>query len=203
MEMQMLSLVPREFLRVLRSGFRTNATRVSAQDREDMFRAIGNIHPQFDFTRMDSLQPEDRRCVITAKGPENVLTGNGFPVEAEVTNSGPHTLLTAPPHPVHLGYRWLGLNMGTKEPEVDYLRFPLQQPLAPGGKLKWEVSLPAPYVAGSYDLAFSLVQEWIAWFDERDHANGYRIRVHVEEAASARAGEDESGAGPQPQWQTA
>lgn len=181
-----LSLAPRSFLGALRRGFRTNAARVSVQDREDMFRALGNIHPQWGFTPMEAMLPDECQCVITAKAATEVLTGAALPVEVEVTNCGPVTLLTASPHPVHLGYRWFGLDARTADPQVDYLRFPLPEALAPGGKLKWEVSLPTPSAAGSYDLAFSLVQEWVAWFDERNSANGYRIRVNIRDAARSK-----------------
>jgi hypothetical protein len=182
-ELQTLSLVPQKFLRGLRRGFRTNATRVSVQDREDMFRAAGSIHAKWGFTRMDALLPEDCRCVMTVKAPGEVTAGKEFPVEVEVINCGPVTLLTAPPHPVHLGYRWRRLDVDT-ETQVDYSRFPLSQALAPGRKLKWDVNFPAPSKPGSYDLVFSLVQEWVAWFDEVRNTNGYRVRMDVREAAS-------------------
>jgi hypothetical protein len=184
-ELFTMSLVPRKFLRGLHRGFRTNATRVSGQDREDMFRTVGSIHPRWGFTPMDAMQPDDCRCGIIVRAPGEVLAAAGLRVEVEVTNCGPVTLLTAPPHPIHLAYRWLGLDVSTADPEVDYVRFPLPQALAPGAKLKWEVSLPSPSTVGSYDVAFSLVQEWVAWFDERNSANGYKIRVNVQEAASS------------------
>jgi acetolactate synthase-1/2/3 large subunit len=183
-ELFTLSLVPRKFLRGLHRGFRTNATRVSGQDREDMFRAVGSIHPQCDFTPMDAMPPDDCRCVITVRAASEIVRGAGLAVEVEVTNCGPVTLLTAPPHPIHLGYRWLGLDALTADPEVDCLRFPLPQALAPGGRLKWKVSLPTPSASGSYSLAFSLVQEWVAWFDELNNVNGCRLRVDVQETAS-------------------
>jgi len=181
MEMQILSLVPRKFLRALRRGFRTNATRVSAQDREDMFRSAGNIHPDGKLTRMDQLAPEDCRCTVTAKAPAEVIAGSGFPAEVEVTNCGPVTLLTTPPRPINLGYRWVGRNNGTAEPQVDYLRFPLERALPPGGKWKWQVSILAPLDAGAYDLVFSLVQEWVAWFDQLHAPNGCTLRVNVKQ----------------------
>lgn len=183
-ELYNLSLVPRRFLPALRRGFRTNATRVSAQDREDMFRAVGNIRPHGRFTPMDALPPDDCRCMIAAKAATEVITGTALPVEVELTNCGPVTLFTALPHPIHLGYRWLGLDALTADPEVDCLRFPLPQALAPGGRLKWKVSLPTPSASGSYSLAFSLVQEWVAWFDELNNVNGCRLRVDVQETAS-------------------
>jgi hypothetical protein len=183
-ELFTLSLAPRKFLRGLHRGFRTNATRVSGQDREEMFRAVGSIHSQWGFTPMDAMLPDDCRCVMTVRAAGEVLTGAGLAVEVEVTNCGPVTLLTAPPHPIHLGYRWLGLDARTADPQVDYLRFQLPQALAPGGKLKWDVRLPTPSISGSYDIAFSLVQEWVAWFDERNSANGCRIRVNVQQTAS-------------------
>jgi hypothetical protein len=183
-ELFSLSLAPRKFLRGLRRGFRTNATRVAAQDREDMFRRVGNIRPQGGFTPMDALPPDDCRCIVTAQAPSEVLTGAALTVEVAVTNCGPATLLTAPPRPIHLGYRWSGLDAWSAQPQVDYLRFRLPQALAPGGTLKWDISLTTPSTAGSYDLALSLVQEWVAWFDELDSANGCKVRVNVRETAS-------------------
>jgi hypothetical protein len=185
-ELYTLSLVPRKFLPGLRRGFRTNATRVSAQDREDMFRAVGNLGWQWGFTRMDALLPEDCRCVVTVKAPREVVVGAGVPVEVEVINCGHVTLVTAPPHPIHLAYRWFGPDVNAAELQVDYLRFPLLQALAPGRTLKWEVSFPSPSTSGPYDLAFSLVQEWVAWFDDLNSTNGYRVRVNVQEAGKAR-----------------
>lgn len=184
LELQNLTLVHRKFLPALRRGFRTNAMRVSVEDRQDMFRIAGNIHPKWKFTRMDALQPEDCRCVVTVRAQGEVPAGARLPAEVEVTNWGSRTLLTAPPHPVHLAYRWLGPDACTTEPQVEYLRFPLEEALAPGRAHTWDVTIPAPSIPGSYQLAFSLVQEWISWFDDLNEANGCRMRVNVTEAAS-------------------
>ena len=185
-ELFTLSLAPRKFLGALRRGFRTNAYRVGVQDREDMFRAVGNIRGQWGFTPMNPMLPDECQCVITAKAASEVVNGAALPVEVEVTNCGPVTLLTASPNPIHLGYRWFGLDARTVDPQVDYLRFPLPEALAPGAKLKWEVSLPTPWTAGVYDLTFSLVQEWVVWFDEHDSGNGYRVRVNIRDAANSK-----------------
>jgi hypothetical protein len=97
--------------------------------------------------------------------------------ECTVTNKGSAILVSAPPNPVNLSYRWLEGPPGALLAEG--LRSPLPRPLPPGGAAECRVALEVPAIPGDYTIRFTLVQEHVRWFDEVDSANGSTISLLV------------------------
>ncbi|HKD67146.1 MAG TPA: DUF1698 domain-containing protein [Candidatus Binataceae bacterium] len=48
----------------------------------------------------------------------------------------------------------------------DYAGVPITQPVAPGGKLELEFSIPAPPEPGKYQLEFDMVSDYLTWFED-------------------------------------
>jgi hypothetical protein len=55
----------------------------------------------------------------------------------------------------------------------------LPRPLPPGAFETLTVPIRAPHERGLYELRVSLVQEYVAWFDDVDEASGLRRKVNV------------------------
>ena len=66
--------------------------------------------------------------------------------------------------PVHLSYRWVDMMGRGVGPTI-----PTQLPhhVAPGESVLLEATIQAPVEAGEYILRLTLVQENVAWFDQR------------------------------------
>lgn len=171
-EINTVASVPRILLGALRRGFRTNAMRTSIQDRYDVFRQVGNVHPVQPMTPMRALEPAEARIRFDALAPREVLAGERFLVEASIVNEGPRTLFTAMPFPVFVGYRWLLEADGAEVEALDERRHALPQPILPGATLRLTIPLVAPSAPGAYRLRMTLVQEWLRWFDADDAAMG-------------------------------
>jgi hypothetical protein len=101
-------------------------------------------------------------------------------VEAEVTvtNDGSRTLLSVPPHPVHIGFQLTDAG-GAVVGELEQRRAALPDPIAPGESVRLPVRLAAPDEPGHYALTFTLVQESIRWFDAVDPHNATRVPLLV------------------------
>jgi hypothetical protein len=97
--------------------------------------------------------------------------------ECTVTNKGSAILVSAPPNPVNLSYRWLERPPGA--PLTEGLRSPLPRPLPPEGAAECRLALEVPAVSGGYTIRVTLVQEQVRWFDEVDSRNGWTVRVRV------------------------
>jgi hypothetical protein len=178
-EVNTVARVPRSFIGALRRGFRTNAMRTSVQDREDVFRQVGNIHPNQPMTPMTELAHEDARIGFDAVAPDEIVAGERFSLEVSVCNAGSRTLFTAMPFPVLVGYRWLRADRDGEVEALDERRFALPEPLAPGGSCTFPMTVAAPSLAGTYRLRMTLVQEWIRWFDADDAAMGVELTLVV------------------------
>jgi len=181
-EVNSVARVPRSFIGALRRGFRTNAMRTSVQDREDVFRQVGNIHPSQPMTPMTELARDDARIRFDAVAPSEIVAGERFSLEVSVRNEGSRTLFTAMPFPVLVGYRWLKADREGEVEALDERRFALPEPLAPGASCTFPMTVAAPSLAGTYRLRMTLVQEWIRWFDADDAA----MRVELTLAVSPR-----------------
>ncbi len=69
---------------------------------------------------------------------------------------------------VVLSYRWKDLK--GKVIVADGVRTSLPQDLAPGGSVRIKMNIAAPARPGRYSINVTLVQEGVAWFDEKDGA---------------------------------
>jgi len=95
-------------------------------------------------------------------------------VTCRIENLGPAFLVSAPPHPVHISYRWVA---GSAAEEGERTRLP--QSIAPSTSAKCYLGLRAPAEPGVYELRVTLVQEGVAWFDELDPCNAWGTTVVV------------------------
>jgi hypothetical protein len=94
-------------------------------------------------------------------------------------------LISAPPCPVHLSYKWLEPTSGAQLPGIEGLRTTLPRALPPGEDLNVMIRVQAPAVPGEYELRVTMVQEFVAWFDDLDGGNAFSARVTIAGADAA------------------
>jgi len=68
-------------------------------------------------------------------------------------------------NPVNLAYHWLDSN--GKMIVLDGIRTPLPNDLAPGSSVNLQARIQAPDQPGSYTLQLTVVQEQVAWFENK------------------------------------
>lgn len=98
-------------------------------------------------------------------------------LQVRLTNHGVETLIARGRYPVKLSYRWL-----TPEGQIfvaDGLRSDLPCDIQPGSSVVTFMHVRTPDLKGQFLLATSLVQEHVAWFIDRDKANGMTVTVAV------------------------
>ena len=134
------------------------------QDRRDLFELAGQGPAKLSYTPMEALTgPRDFRISINAKVPRTVRPGEFFSANVRITNRGPKTLLTAPPFPVNIGVVFD--RVGAAGPATHVLRVPLPRPLGRDATARFTLQLQSPAEAGDYRVRFTLLQEWVRWFD--------------------------------------
>jgi acetolactate synthase I/II/III large subunit len=158
-------------------GFRTNPQRVLEADQYALFDRAGEESSPLRAVTV-ALSPPDCRIQIEAALPESMDAGSTLELCGTVTNLGSAILQSAPPHPVHLSYRWC-LPDGTPAENQEPLRSRLTWALPPGMTRDYRVLVRAPEAPGCYILKVTLVQEMVAWFDLLDEANCAARKVLV------------------------
>ena len=171
-----LLLVPEALANGVRNGFATNPLRLAEQSQRDLFTSAG-VQPTRLWASAEPLPVEACRVEITAKLPDALPRGTIQRAECRVTNKGSAILISAPPNPVNVSYRWLEGPQGA--PLAEGLRSPLPRPLPPEGAAECRVALKVPAIPGDYTIRVTLVQEQVRWFDEVDSANGWTKRLRV------------------------
>lgn len=171
-----LLLVPEALAGGVRIAFATNPLRLAEQAQRDLFTSAG-VQPTRLWATGEPLPVEACRVKITGKLPEVLPRGTMQRAECTVTNKGSAILVSAPPNPVNLSYRWLEGPPGA--PLTKGLRSPLPRPLPPEGAAECRIALEVPAVSGCYTIRVTLVQEQVRWFDEVDSRNGWTVRVRV------------------------
>jgi Domain of unknown function (DUF4915) len=171
-----LLLVPEALANGVRNGFATNPLRLAEQSQRDLFTSAG-VQPTRLWASAEPLPVEACRVEITAKLPDALPRGTIQRAECRVTNKGSAILISAPPNPVNVSYRWLEGPQGA--PLAEGLRSPLPRPLPPEGAAECRVALEVPAIPGDYTIRVTLVQEQVRWFDEVDSANGWTKRLRV------------------------
>ena len=171
-----LVLAPGELLEGFRTGFRTNPLRVAEGDQADLFAEAGISRPHRLWATGDPLPAEACRITIEATTPQRLAAGTVIEAECLVENRGDAILVSAPPNPVHLSYRWLA-NGGAAP--IEGLRSVLPEALPPSVRRSCRFGLEAPPRPGVYTLVITLVQEGVRWFDEVDKENALASRVQV------------------------
>jgi len=157
----------------VRRGFRTNPLRTAERDQLALFDKVGAQPPRLWATG-DALAPEHCRVALRACLPQELAAGSWHEVTCRVENLGPAFLVSAPPHPVHISYRWVP---GTEGEEGERTRLP--QSIAPSTSAECYLGLRTPATPGVYELRVTLVQEGVAWFDDLDPANAWGTTVVV------------------------
>jgi acetolactate synthase-1/2/3 large subunit len=164
-EITTLALVPGALVPALRRGFRTNALRVGVQDRRDLFQLAGQGQAALQLTPMRALdKPRDFRVRIRVRAPRRVRGGEYFDAYVTIKNRGPKALFTAAPFPVNIGIVFEEIGGDIEASEVR--REALPQPLLPGATLRFKLSIQSPAAPAAYRVRFTLLQEWVRWFDQ-------------------------------------
>lgn len=101
------------------------------------------------------------------------------PAIVELENIGCETWHAHGKHPVRLAYRWTD-SMG-RVIENNGLRTNLARDVAPGQRIRLYAVVKAPRQIGDVRLVWTLVQEGIAWFDDRDGRSRASMDVAVGE----------------------
>ena len=166
-------LAPPELVDGVRRGFRTNPLRTAERDQLALFDQVGARPPRLWATG-DALAPEHCRIALSADLPGELAAGSWHEVMCRIENLGAAFLVSAPPHPVHISYRWVS---GSVAEEGERTR--LRETIAPSTSADGYFGLRAPETAGTYELQVTLVQEGVAWFDDLDPANALRASVRI------------------------
>ncbi len=98
--------------------------------------------------------------------PRTLQPGTLFSCAVDVTNRSGQTWITTGAKPVQLGYRWFDPEQ--RPVAAEGLRTRLPRDLAPGQSVRIFVHVQAPSQPGHYRLRIAAVQEYVAWFDDRD-----------------------------------
>jgi hypothetical protein len=171
-----LLLVPEALAGGVRNGFATNPLRLAEQAQRDLFASAG-VQPARLWASGEPLPPDACRVEVTATLAERLPPGTIQVVDCTVANKGSAILVSAPPNPVNISYRWLDGPPGA--PLAEGRRSPVPRPLPPGDAIECRVALETPPAPGDYTLRITLVQEQVRWFDDVDSANAWTARVRV------------------------
>jgi uncharacterized protein DUF4915 len=178
-----LVIAPAPLVEGARRGFRTNPLRVAEQSQHALFEEVG-IAPRRLWATGDPLPPEACRVSIDARVPTTMLTGATTRVPCTIENIGGAILGSAPPHPVQISYRWLDPRTRRPLEGIEGTRTRLPEALPPGMAVTRSVAVIAPPVSGDYLLRLTLVQEFVAWFDDIVESNADTHPVTVVAASS-------------------
>jgi hypothetical protein len=95
---------------------------------------------------------------------ETILVNETVAMPVTIKNISPETWPATGEKPVYVSYRWvdmMGRGIGPTIPT------PLPHHVAPGESVLLEATVQAPAETGEYILRLTLVQENVAWFDQR------------------------------------
>jgi acetolactate synthase-1/2/3 large subunit len=173
-----LLLAPAALLEGVRRGFRTNAQRAAEQEQYGLFARAG-VEPARLWATGDPLPPEACRVHLAADVPDLLEADADVELSCTLENAGSALLVSAPPNPVLLSYRWFEAATGRWLAEPEALRTRLPHTLVPGRPVACRMKVRAPATPGKYQLRITLVQEHVAWFDELHGENACEQRVEV------------------------
>src|SRR5581483_9406506 len=100
-----LALAPRALVDRLASGFRTNPTRTRMTTQLQMFEDVG-VQPTRLWAVAEPLPPQDQRARIDVQLPARLPENATVEIEATIENLGGCILVSSPPNPVFVTYRW-------------------------------------------------------------------------------------------------
>ena len=175
-EITSLLMVPKRFVPALQRGFRTNVYRETDYTQYNLFHRSGT-DPVFLPYMCEPLPASACKVRIEAPDPPRAMSVNSRSViKVTLQNLGTGILASAPPNPVNLSYRWQPRD---NSPAEAGMRTHLERQIPPGHALSSQMQVQAPGTPGSYRLRITLVQEFVAWFDELDPANACSVDVVV------------------------
>jgi Domain of unknown function (DUF4915) len=175
-EITSLLVAPRRFLPGLQRGFRTNPFRESDYGLYNLFYKTGT-DPLFVNTLSEPLPAGACKVRLQVESPpQKVDADAAFSLNVTLENLGTGVLASKPPNPVYLSARWFSQDRSER---FEGRRNGLSRAVLPGYSLNLSVALRAPSKPGQYKLRISPVQEWVAWFDDIDPANGFCVDVTV------------------------
>lgn len=129
--------------------------------------------------------------------PNTMTAGKTLSADVAIRNISKQTWPSRPNaknrNQVNLSYRW-------KDPKdrvlvADGLRTPLPQNLAPGESVRLKMKIEAPARPGRYLIEVTLVQEGVAWFDEKGGAAlSLPVIVATSVASATKGAEQDSSA---------
>lgn len=174
-----LLFVPAALVDGARRGFRTNPLRVAERNQHWLFEALGSA-PARILGAGEALRPEDCRVAVQCPIPPVFPAGQTVTLNCSITNMGEACFVSAPPHPVHLSYRWQRTDSSPELPHLEGVRTPLESAVLPQGTLRCPMEVLSPARPGEYLLRITLVQESVRWFDDLTDRNGVSAVVRVE-----------------------
>ena len=128
--------------------------------------AVPADKPLLSLGRLNPVLEDFAACIVPLAQPRRMQTGTEVLVHLELENTGRETWRANGKRPVCLSYHWC--DEGGRAVEYDGLRTSLGRDVAPGERIRLHALLRAPQQAGAMCLMWTLVQEDVAWFDERD-----------------------------------
>jgi acetolactate synthase-1/2/3 large subunit len=168
-------LAPPELVEGVRRGFRTNPLRVAEQDQHGLFAEAG-VEPVRLWATGDPLEADECRVRIEAAVPDVLGASAIAEIAVTIENLGPAFLVSAPPNPVNLAYKWYPDSGGSF---LEGPRTRLPQTIPPRGSTTAKLALEAPSAPGGYRLLVTLVQEHVRWFDEvsAENASTHDVKI--------------------------
>jgi hypothetical protein len=102
--------------------------------------------------------------------PTEMMVGQTVSADVTIKNASSETWPSKPDpkgrNAVYLSYHWL--DRRRQIVVFEGLRTPLPRDLNPGEVVTFKAVIRAPEKTGAYLLHLTLVQEWVAWFSEKD-----------------------------------
>jgi hypothetical protein len=109
----------------------------------------------------------DFRAALAQQAPIRTLArASDTIVRLALSNLGSETWPAFGRRPVRVAYHWLGVDDAVVE--YDGIRSILPRDVAPGESIAVDCFLRAPEVAGEHVLVWTLLQEEVVWFDQRN-----------------------------------
>jgi hypothetical protein len=99
--------------------------------------------------------------------PTIVKLNSGLKLPVMVKNTSNFLWSPKGKHPTHFSYRWLDSNGKLAVFEGDGDRTPLPYELSPGEALALNATIRTPNIPGKYKLILTMVQEAVAWFNDK------------------------------------
>jgi hypothetical protein len=104
--------------------------------------------------------------VSTSGKLENLKMGETVILPVVIKNTGTENWLPPIDRPINFGYHWLD-ETGQNPVVFDGIRTGLPQGLQAGAQIELQAKIQAPDTPGKYILRLTLVQETVAWFENK------------------------------------